>query len=348
MDPAAVSSFQTHLAASSRIVAIIGAGLSAPSGLSTFRSTNGLWNKHDVFLIASPAGWRRDPGLVWKFYSGRRRDALAAKPNPAHFALANLARHKQGFVALSQNVDGLLQRAGLNAGTQLKLLHGNLFDLACAGGCGYVEEGNTDDPLCPALSLSATTEEKEKKVLGADIAEEEKPPRASALLFAGIAAKNKKILGDEKFVPPELTRRDAAPLKELGEEERLPDTIPALHSGISKEELPLCPGCEGKNLLRPSVVWFGEALPEDVMSDVDALFAEEKIDLCLVIGTSSKVWPTAGFAEQARNRGARVAWVNTEMEAVKNKRRDDWVFLGDAGTVLPEILGVYGTDKLGE
>lgn len=49
-----------------------------------------------------------------------------------------------------------------------------------------------------------------------------------------------------------------------------------------------------------------------------------------------------------RNRGARVAWVNTEMEAVKNKRRDDWVFLGDAGTVLPEILGVYGTDKLGE
>jgi NAD+-dependent protein deacetylase sirtuin 5 len=67
-----LSSFHTHLANSTRIVAILGAGLSAPSGLATFRATDGLWANHDVHLVATPAGWRRDPGLVWQFYSGRR------------------------------------------------------------------------------------------------------------------------------------------------------------------------------------------------------------------------------------------------------------------------------------
>ena len=339
LDAAAVASFQKHLAQSKRTVAIIGAGLSAASGLPTFRDTNGLWRSHDVFLIASPAGWRHDPGLVWQFYAERRHAALGAAPNPAHHALAALAKQKPGFVALSQNVDGLLQRAGMTNPAQLKLLHGNLFDLTCAGNCGYVDYNNVEDPLCPVLDANSTA--KKTNVMGADIKEGERPPKASALLFDAIAAKNRKILGDDKFTAAAPSASDAAPLRQPGKDApKIPDIAPKLHSGIGKSELPQCPQCK-EHLLRPRVVWFGEALPRDVVEYVDALFAEdaEEIDLCLVIGTSSKVWPTAGFCEQARKRGAKVAWVNTKPEDVKKAREGDWVFLGDAGVVLPEVLG---------
>ncbi|KAH6652415.1 DHS-like NAD/FAD-binding domain-containing protein [Truncatella angustata] len=277
LDSASVVSFQKHLATSTRIVAILGAGLSASSGLPTFRSADGLWCSHDVQMIATPAGWRRDPGLVWQFYSERRRKALRAQPNSAHYALTELAKIKPGFVALSQNVDGLLQRAGMGEGDpkgQLKLLHGNLFDLRCASGCGYEERGNFDDPLSPG---------------------------------------------------------DDAP--------KVSDSAPVLKSGIEESELPQCPSCKS-GLLRPGVVWFGEGLPQDVMDEVDALFDEEKIDLCLVIGTSSLVWPAAGFAEQARNKGARIATVNMNINDAKNVRKGDWVFIGDAAVVVPEILGL--------
>ncbi|KAK4447120.1 DHS-like NAD/FAD-binding domain-containing protein [Podospora aff. communis PSN243] len=332
LDPAKVASFKSHLSKSSRIVTVIGAGLSASSGLPTFRDVNGLWHSHDVFLIASPAGFRRDPGLVWQFYSERRRNARRVSPNPAHYALVNLAKAKPGFVALSQNVDGLLQRADMPP-AQLKLLHGNLFDLSCAGNCGYVDYNNFVDPLCEVLAEGRAR----SNVMGTDVDEDGKPPKASAMLFEGIAAKNKKILGEEKFDEAGPTARDAAPLRELGEEVRVPETAPELHSGIEKGDLPQCPGC-GKNLLRPRVVWFGEALPEDVMEDVDALF-KEKIDLCIVVGTSSKVWPAAGFCEEARAAGAKVAWVNKSAEDCRNAKKEDWVFLGDAAAVLPEILG---------
>ncbi|KAK0639736.1 DHS-like NAD/FAD-binding domain-containing protein [Cercophora newfieldiana] len=338
LDPTSVSSFRKHLTNSTRIIAILGAGLSAPSGLPTFRSTNALWHNHDVFLVASPAGWRRDPGLVWQFYSERRRDARRASPNPAHYALVELAKRKKGFVALSQNVDGLLQRAGLDGNSgQLKLLHGNLFDLSCAGGCGYVDRDNFVDPLCDVLAEGRTR----ANVLGAGV-QGGRPPKVSALLFEGIAAKNRKILGEEKFADGAPTAGDAAPLRELGEDVvRVPDAVPELHSGIEKEELPWCPRCK-EHLLRPRVVWFGESLPEDIMADVDALFEEDKIDLCLVIGTSSKVWPTAGFCDQARKRGAKVAWVNMGADDVKSPRQDDWVFLGDAAVILPQILVAEG------
>ena len=337
IDPASLTSFRHHLTQSTRIVAIIGAGLSAASGLSTFRDNNGLWHNHDVFLIASPAGWRRDPGLVWKFYAQRRRDALRAEPNPAHHALAALAKSKPGFVALSQNVDGLLQRAGMvsGRGEQLKLLHGDLFTLVCAGGCGYVEEGNIEDPLCEVLGVEGGGK---RTVMGVGVEEGDKPAKASALLFEGIAAKNKKILG-EGFTEVVPTALDGAPLREVGEDVRVPDTAPVLSSGIEKGDLPQCPGC-GENLLRPGVVWFGESLPGEVVEEVDGLFEEEKIDLCIVIGTSSRVWPTAGFCERARARGAKVAWVNTRADDLKSRREEDWVFLGDAGVVVPEILGV--------
>ena len=101
-----LESFQQHLNKSTRILALLGAGLSASSGLPTFRGAGGMWRTHDATSLATPGAFDRDPGLVWQFYSYRRHMALKAKPNPAHYALAELARKKSEFITLSQNVDG--------------------------------------------------------------------------------------------------------------------------------------------------------------------------------------------------------------------------------------------------
>lgn len=101
-----LESFQAHLSQSTRILALLGAGLSASSGLPTFRGAGGLWRTHDATNLATPEAFERDPGLVWQFYSYRRHMALKAKPNPAHYALAELARQREGFITLTQNVDG--------------------------------------------------------------------------------------------------------------------------------------------------------------------------------------------------------------------------------------------------
>ena len=108
--PAAdLESFTSHLQSSTRILALLGAGLSASSGLPTFRGAGGLWRNNDATSLATPEAFDRDPGLVWQFYSYRRHMALQAQPNPAHYALAQLAKQRSGFVTLSQNVDGTWQ-----------------------------------------------------------------------------------------------------------------------------------------------------------------------------------------------------------------------------------------------
>ena len=101
-----LASFQEHLNKSTRILALLGAGLSASSGLPTFRGAGGLWRTHDAVQLATPEAFQIDPGLVWQFYSYRRHMALKAKPNPAHYALAELAKKRPNFLTLSQNVDG--------------------------------------------------------------------------------------------------------------------------------------------------------------------------------------------------------------------------------------------------
>ena len=102
-----LESFTALLQSSTRILALLGAGLSASSGLPTFRGAGGLWRNHDALTLATPEAFNADPALVWQFYSYRRHMALKAKPNAAHFALAELARRRDGFVTLSQNVDGM-------------------------------------------------------------------------------------------------------------------------------------------------------------------------------------------------------------------------------------------------
>lgn len=102
-----LDSFHAHITSSKRVLALLGAGLSASSGLPTFRGAGGLWRTHDAMDLATPEAFEENPGLVWQFYSYRRHMALKAKPNPAHFALAELSRKmEEGFQTLSQNVDG--------------------------------------------------------------------------------------------------------------------------------------------------------------------------------------------------------------------------------------------------
>ena len=112
-----------------RLFVLTGAGISAESGLATFRGSGGLWNGYRVDQVATPEAWHADPELVWRFYSMRRRDALAAQPNPAHLALAKI-EHKLGknFYLCTQNVDDLHERAG---SLRVHHMHGSLFQSRC-------------------------------------------------------------------------------------------------------------------------------------------------------------------------------------------------------------------------
>jgi NAD-dependent deacetylase len=113
-----------------RVLVLTGAGVSAESGISTFRDANGLWEQHRVEEVASPEGFRDDPMLVWRFYSQRREKARTCQPNPGHAALAELERQiGDRFLLATQNVDGLHRRAGSQ---RLVELHGNLFMSRCA------------------------------------------------------------------------------------------------------------------------------------------------------------------------------------------------------------------------
>ncbi|QQE87370.1 SIR2 family NAD-dependent protein deacylase [Azotobacter chroococcum] len=112
-----------------RVVFFTGAGVSAESGIPTFRDAQtGLWARYSPEELASPEGFRADPRTVWEWYAWRREKCLAAEPNPAHLAIAALERRLPGVTLITQNVDGLHQRAGSPAPLEL---HGNLHRLKC-------------------------------------------------------------------------------------------------------------------------------------------------------------------------------------------------------------------------
>jgi len=121
-------------------VILTGAGISAESGINTFRDSNGLWENHRMEDVATPEAYQRDPQLVWKFYSMRRIQASKADPNPAHIALAAFA-HEQGhrykIHLISQNVDVLHQRADQFNVLDPITMHGSLHQSRCTS-CGTV------------------------------------------------------------------------------------------------------------------------------------------------------------------------------------------------------------------
>lgn len=115
-----------------KIIALTGAGISAESGVPTFRDANGLWEGHDIMEVATPEAWERNPALVLEFYNQRRKAALNVNPNKGHLALAALEKHFEVTV-ITQNVDNLHEKAG---SSRIIHLHGELFK--CRSTC--VEE----------------------------------------------------------------------------------------------------------------------------------------------------------------------------------------------------------------
>ncbi|XP_052797582.1 NAD-dependent protein deacylase-like [Mya arenaria] len=249
------------------IVVLTGAGVSAESGVPTFRGAGGLWRKWRAQDLATPWAFQDNPSLVWEFYHYRREVMGSKNPNKAHEAIANcekrLAKQGRRVVVVTQNIDELHKRAGSE---NIMELHGNLFTTRCTK-CGHIEK-NHDSPICEALRGKGE---------------------------------------------PDPTAEDAR---------------------ISPELLPRCKqeGCGA--MTRPHVVWFGENLNEALLDSAQKEL--DLCDLCLVVGTSSVVYPAAMFAPQVANRGVPVAEFNIEPTSVTNSF--GFHFTGPCGSTLPEAL----------
>lgn len=228
------------LAKAHRVVALTGAGVSAESGIPVFRGAGGLWQQHRPEDLATPEAFARNPRLVWEWYDWRRARVAAATPNPAHLALVALEQSLSGFTLITQNVDGLHDRAGSR---HMLKLHGDLWWLRCTG-CGK-EGRNTEVPL-------------------SDL-----PPR-----------------------------------------------------------------CACGALMRPAVVWFGEALPSEALRAASE--AATQAQVFLVIGTSALVQPAASLPLLARQHGARVVEINRERTALS--AYVDISLCGAAGELLPQLV----------
>jgi len=275
------AAFRAVLRQSKHVVAIAGAGLSAASGIPTFRGAGGLWRSYDALSLATPDAFNENPSRVWQFYHMRREKARAAEPNAAHMALAVLAvphflrtvAPDAKFTLVTQNVDGLSRRAlertpGADEGTApIFEMHGRLFETICTS-CGD-RRMNTDSPICPALA------------------------------------------GTEAII-------------ERHKEE--PD--------IPLDQLPRCQKCSA--LLRPGVVWFGE-IPlhlREIQQIVD------KADLGLIVGTSSTVYPAAGYAADIQEHSGKTAVFN--LQESDGDHVADFLFMGPCEETLPRALFAYG------
>jgi len=123
-----------EIGAEDRVFVLTGAGISAESGLATFRDSDGLWAGHRVEDVCTPEAWDANAELVWQFYSARRENAEKALPNPAHMALAELESELEDrFFLCTQNVDDLHERAGSR---RMVHMHGELFVSRCSEECG--------------------------------------------------------------------------------------------------------------------------------------------------------------------------------------------------------------------
>ncbi|KAI8813257.1 putative Sirtuin 5 [Cladochytrium replicatum] len=259
--------FKQLLSASKNVVCLTGAGISAESGIPTFRGEGGLWRQFNATELATPRAFNRDPSLVWEFYHYRRELVLTKEPNAGHFALVNFEKQwvsdpSRKFTLITQNVDGLHFKAGSQNVIEM---HGSLWRTKCFK-CEDVAE-NLDSPICEAL---------------------------------------------DGFGAPDIGAPGA--------------NIPA-------ESLPRCKKDHCGGLLRPAVVWFEEALDQDILDRIFYVL-ENECDLLMVVGTSGVVYPAAGFATTVKHRGGKVVEFNIE----KTTADAHLSILGKSGEMLPEAL----------
>jgi len=133
------------------VFVITGSGISAESGIPTFRGKNGYWRNLDPAKLATPEAFEKNPKLVWEWYRERRERIRAAKPNPAHIAITKLAQRASEFLLVTQNVDDLHARAGLPPG-KIVQIHGDIFITRCSR-CDFhrreSEDNDVDLAHCP-------------------------------------------------------------------------------------------------------------------------------------------------------------------------------------------------------
>jgi NAD-dependent deacetylase len=145
-----------------RVLVITGAGVSAESGIPTFRGKDGYWRNLDPIRLATPEAFARDPELVWQWYRERRERIRDAQPNAGHEAIARLAQRANEFLLVTQNVDDLHERAGL-AKTEMVQIHGDIFLTRCSR-CQWRAElcetnsGENRDESGPAVARPSITE----------------------------------------------------------------------------------------------------------------------------------------------------------------------------------------------
>src|SRR5579884_2154719 len=127
-----ISQVRSLIEQAPRVIAFTGAGISVESGIPAFRGPEGLWRKYRAEDLATPAAFARDPKLVWEWYDWRRQNMAKAQPNAGHLALARLEGRKPGFDLITQNIDGLHDRAGSR---RIHKLHGDIWMVRCVE-CG--------------------------------------------------------------------------------------------------------------------------------------------------------------------------------------------------------------------
>ena len=126
-----------------KLVVLTGAGISAESGLKTFRDSDGLWEGYDIEDVATPRAWKRNPQLVLDFYNMRRKNVAEAQPNKAHIGLASL-EEKYEVIIVTQNIDDLHERAG---SSNVLHLHGEIFKMRSSTNEHIIKEGHNINDL---------------------------------------------------------------------------------------------------------------------------------------------------------------------------------------------------------
>lgn len=137
MSPVPLEAAARALAGARKVVVVSGAGISAESGVPTFRDQGGIWSTVRIEDVATPEALRRNPRKVWEFYEDRRRSLQAVHPNPGHHAIAEMESVFVEVVTITQNIDGLHQRAG---STRVLEVHGSLWKARCLDGCGVTRD----------------------------------------------------------------------------------------------------------------------------------------------------------------------------------------------------------------
>jgi len=150
--PAAVQELKARLTGARAVAVLTGAGISADSGVPTFRGADGLWRTYRAEDLATPEAFARDPRLVWEWYNWRRELIATKSPNAAHYALVDLERRVERFWLITQNVDGLHPAAGSQ---KLSEIHGNIWKVRCTQ-CGHVGTNRAVPipipPRCPTCN----------------------------------------------------------------------------------------------------------------------------------------------------------------------------------------------------